>query len=142
MPPIVPLYTWVSAGQLEEQAGSCLSVMTIVSFDDSAGEAGVFVRFDCDSVKAPEIEPVLVMSTVPLAVSPGFMFEAVRIAEPFLLLLCEIVPALNVFDGFAVDELKFAPDPTAMPVAASTPTKPARTLRGDATQRALKRDIP
>src|SRR5215210_4333906 len=108
--------------------------MTIVSFDDSAGEAGVLVRLDCDSVNAPETEPVFLMSTVPVAVPPGLRPEAVRTAVPALLLDWLIVPALNTLDGLALAELKFAPDPTAMPVAARTPTKPAMTLRGEAVQ--------
>src|SRR5438128_64626 len=109
MPPIVPLYTVVSAGQLETHAGSCLSTIAIVSFDDSAGEAGVLVRFDCASVKAPDAEPVFLMSTVPVAVPPGLSALAVRIAAPDLLLVWVMVPALNTLDGFALVELKFAP---------------------------------
>src|SRR4051812_19716647 len=141
MPPIVPLYTVASAGQLVTQVGSCLSTIAIVSFAENAGETGVLVRFDSASVNAPEAEPVFLMSTVPVAVPPGFMPEAVRIAAPDLLLVWLMVPALNTFEGFALVELKFAPDPTAMPVAARTPTRPAITLRGEAVQRAFMRDI-
>jgi hypothetical protein len=69
------------------------------------------------------------------------MFEAVRTAEPALLLDCVIVPALNTFEGLALDELKFAPDPTAIPVAARTATMPPITFRGEAVHRAFIRDI-
>ena len=50
--------------------------------------------------------------------------------------------ALNTLDGLALVELKFAPDPTAMPVAASTPTNPIMTFRGEAFHRAENRDMP
>ena len=68
------------------------------------------------------------MSTVPVDVPPGFRFEAVRIAWFAFELLCESVPELNVLDGLAVAELKFAPDPTAMPAAARTTSRASEHL--------------
>ena len=79
---------------------------------------------------------------MPVLEEPAFMFDAVRMAAPDLELVWLMVPALNTLDGFALVELKFAPDPTAMPVAARTPTRPTITFRGEAFQRALIRDMP
>jgi hypothetical protein len=58
-----------------------------------------------------------------------------------LLLLCDIVPALNTLLGLALVELKFAPDPTASADAASTANSAAMIFRGEVAHRALVRDI-
>jgi hypothetical protein len=67
------------------QAGSPVSVMTIVSLLEKLGvvrpSVAVLAR-----LKLPLRDPVFWMSTVPLAVSPGRMSGAVRIAAPALLL--------------------------------------------------------
>ena len=55
---------------------------------------------DFVSVNAPEIEPVLAMSTVPVEVSPGLSSVAVRMAAPDFELLCVIVPDENVWTGW------------------------------------------
>src|SRR5829696_898302 len=78
-----------------------------------------FVRFDFDRLKVPGRLPVLVIVTEPVAVPPGFMPEAVRMAEPFLEFVWLRLPELNVFAGLAVAEVKSAPEPTTSPTDAS-----------------------
>src|SRR3954451_24234534 len=71
-------------------------------------------------------EPVFLMSTVPVEVSPGFQLLEVRIPAASLELDMVSVPAVNVLLGFALEAEKFAPEPTATPTAtrtrASTPS--------------------
>ena len=78
------------------------------------------------SENVPASEPVFAMSTVPVAVSPGFQLLAVRTAAASLELDMVSVPAVNVLLGFALEAEKFAPEPTATPTAtrtsASTPS--------------------
>src|SRR3954452_18231204 len=64
------------------------------------------------SVNVPDSEPVFLMSTVPLeAGSAGRMLDAVRTAAPSWSLRIESVPDENVFEGFADEAVKFAPEP-------------------------------
>jgi hypothetical protein len=83
------------------------------------------------------------MSTVPVALSPGFRFGAVRTAlaaAPLPRLLSMLsVPAVKVLAGFAALAVKFAPDPTVMPTAART-TASAPTVRRGCAARADRRD--
>jgi hypothetical protein len=60
---------------------------------------------------------------------------AVRIAAPAFEFECEIVPALNTLLGFALVELKFAPDPTTSAAATISPAQATSTFRGEAFQR-------
>jgi hypothetical protein len=48
-----------------------------------------------------------------------------------------IVPAVNTLLGFALVELKFAPDPTATAAAIIRPPRASRTFRGDAFHKVL-----
>ena len=78
------------------------------------------------SENVPDREPVFLMSTVPVEVSPGFQLLAVRMAAASFELDMVSVPAVNVLLGFALWAEKFAPEPTATPTAtrtrASTPS--------------------
>src|SRR3954471_23959939 len=93
---------------------------------------------EVDSVNAPGRLPVFWMSTVPEAVSPGFMFGMVNTALDELLPMPS-VPAVKVFEGFAALAVKFAPDPTVIPTAARTTASAAMVRRGCAA-RADRRD--
>ena len=66
-------------GQATTQAGSPLSVTTTVSLPAKLGVESAVTVFD--RLKTPLSVPVFWMSTVPLAVSPGRMFVAVRMAR-------------------------------------------------------------
>src|SRR3954452_13382850 len=71
------------------------------------------------------------MSTVlTVAGSPGRMPLAVRMAAPVLELTIDSEPVENVFDGFADDAVKFAPDPTATAVAQSRAASAPRRRLG------------
>src|SRR5215218_3244122 len=93
---------------------------------------------EVDSVNVPATLPAFWMSTVPVALSPGFRFGAVRTAlaaAPLPRLLSMLsVPAVKVLAGFAADAVKFAPDPTVMPTAARTTASAPRVRRGCATR--------
>src|SRR4051812_16774426 len=98
----------------------------------------VSTGLELESVNAPETLPVLAMSTVPLTLSPGFMFGALNSALDALLPIVR-VPAVKVLDGFAACAVKFAPEPTVMPTAART-TASAPTVRRGCAARADRRD--
>jgi hypothetical protein len=83
-------------------------------------------------VNVPLALPVFLMSTVPVAVLPGTMLLAVRIAELAFEFECEIVPAVKTLLGLALVELKFAPDPTATAATTNRAPKARSTFRGDA----------
>src|SRR3954470_14085071 len=71
------------------------------------------------------------MSTVlTVAGSPGRMPLAVRMAAPLLEFTIDREPVENVFDGFADDAVKFAPDPTATAVAQSRAASAPRRRLG------------
>jgi hypothetical protein len=72
-----------------------------------------------------------------VAVLPGTMLEAVRIAALAFEFEWLMVPAAKTLLGFALVELKFAPEPMATAVATIRPTRTASTLRGEAVQRDL-----
>ena len=90
-------------------------------------------------LKVPASEPVLVMSTVPLAVSPGFRLAPVKIAAPSLLLVCENVPAVTMLPGFAVLDVKSAPDPIVTAAARPMVPRPSRRAPGDVRHSAVMR---
>src|SRR5215216_6531727 len=98
---------------------------------------------EVDSVNVPATLPAFWMSTVPVALSPGFRFGAVRTAlaaAPLPRLLSMLsVPAVKVLAGFAALAVKFAPDPTVMPTAART-TASAPTVRRGCAASADRRD--
>src|SRR5882757_6331021 len=73
------------------------------------------------------------MSTVPVAVSPGFMVPAVSRAVPGVLPIVS-VPVVKTLPGLAADAVKLAPDPTVMPTAARTTASAPRVRRGCATR--------
>ena len=70
------------------------------------------------------------MSTVPVAVSPGFRFEAVSTAAVFFELTICSVPEAKLFEGFAVCAVNAAPEPTATLAASSTTASTPRVRRG------------
>ena len=76
--------------------------------------------------------PVFLMVTLPVAVLPGTMLLAVRIAALAFEFECEIVPAVNTLLGLALVELKFAPDPTATAATTNSAPKAKSTFRGEA----------
>src|SRR3954447_12884096 len=98
----------------------------------------VSILFEVASVNVPETLPELAMSTVPLTLSPGFMFGAVNSALDEVLPIVR-VPAVKVLDGFAACAVKFAPEPTVMPTAARTTARALMVRRGCAA-RADRRD--
>src|SRR5262245_66531266 len=73
--------------------------------------------------------PVFWISTVPVLVSPGLRFVALRMALDALLPIAS-VPAVKVLAGFAECAVKFAPDPTVMPTAARTTARAPMVRRG------------
>src|SRR5919199_3255330 len=87
------------------------------------------VTFEVPSVKAPDRLPVFWMSTVPVTVSPGRMFDELKSALEELLPMLS-VPAVKVLAGLAALAVKFAPDPTVMPTAARTTASAAMVRRG------------
>src|SRR4051794_4706428 len=100
--------------------------------------APVSTGLDVESVNVPGTLPVLAMSTVPETLSPGFMFGAVNSALDALLPMVS-VPLVKVLDGLAACAVKFAPEPTVMPTAAST-TASAPMVRRGCAARADRRD--
>src|SRR5919202_4113817 len=87
------------------------------------------VAFEVPSVNAPDRLPVFWMSTVPVTVSPGRMFDELKSALDELLPMLS-VPAVKVLAGFAALAVKFAPDPTVIPTAARTTASAAMVRRG------------
>ena len=82
-------------------------------------------------MKAPLSEPVFSMSTVPVcAASPGLRLLAERTAVPSLELSIVSVPEANVFDGFADEAVKSAPEPTTAPAASRSVSERAERERG------------
>src|ERR671938_566336 len=101
------------------------------SLPDSAATEPEAAGVPRDSVKTPARLPVFLMSTVPVAAAPpGFSAGAVRIAAALLELDIDSVPDENVFDGFADEAVKSAPDPTATATAASAAERPASVRLG------------
>src|SRR3954454_11942736 len=98
----------------------------------------VSTALEVESVNVPGTLPVFAMSTVPLTLSPGFMFGALNSALEVLLPIVR-VPAVKVLAGLAACAVKFAPEPTVMPTAAST-TASAPTVRRGCATRAERRD--
>src|SRR5215212_5329613 len=98
------------------------------------------VRLDFASENVPGRLPVLVIVTEPVAVPPGFRLEAVRIAAWLLEVVGLNEPELNVFDGFAVAEVKSAPEPTTRPTEASDTASAASVAFGHCRRTAI-RDI-
>src|SRR4029453_3131599 len=78
-------------------------------------------------------EPVLVMSTVPVVVSPGLRPLAVNRAVAGELPI-DRVPVAKTLPALAAAEVKFAPEPTVMPTAARTTASAARVRRGCAAR--------
>ena len=74
------------------------------------------------SENVPGRSPSFVMVTDPVAMSPGFIFSAVKMAEPSLLLLCERLPAVNVLFGLADVAVNVAPDAITAAAAIMTTT--------------------
>src|ERR1700710_2285177 len=103
-----------------------------VNFFESPGEAGVSTGVGADRVNVPFALPVFLMVTLPVAVLPGTMLLAVRIAAFAFEFELEIVPAVNTLLGLALVELKFAPDPTATAATTSNAPKAKSTFRGEA----------
>src|ERR687886_483221 len=68
------------------------------------------VTFEVPSVKAPDRLPVFWMSTVPVTVSPGRMFDELKSALEELLPMVS-VPAVKVLAGFAGPGGEVAPPP-------------------------------
>ena len=82
-------------------------------------------------MNAPLSEPVFSMSTTPPSPGPpGRRFEAVMIATPSLELSIDSVPEENVFEGFAEEAVKSAPEPTTAPAASSRVSSAPRASRG------------
>src|SRR3954462_9570296 len=100
--------------------------------------APVSTAFEVESVNVPGTLPVFAMSTVPLTLSPGFMFGALNSALEELLPIVS-VPAVKVLAGLAACAVKFAPEPTVMPTAART-TASAPTVRRGGAAREDRRD--
>src|SRR3954469_8725093 len=100
--------------------------------------APVSTAFEVDIVNVPARLPVFWISTVPLTLSPGFMFGALNSALEALLPMVSD-PAVKVLAGLAACAVKFAPEPTVMPTAAST-TASAPTVRRGCAARAERRD--
>src|SRR3954466_5681615 len=100
--------------------------------------APVSTAFEVDRLNVPGTLPVFAMSTVPLTVSPGFMFGALNSALDALLPMVR-VPLVKVLDGLAACAVKFAPEPTVMPTAART-TASAPMVRPGCAARAERRD--
>src|SRR6185312_11900243 len=84
--------------------------------------------------KSPASEPVFVMSTVELPVSPGFMPLMLSSAVLGELAMTR-VPVLKALPGLAADAVKFAPEPTVMPTAARMTARAPRVRRGCAARR-------
>src|SRR3954467_1868622 len=85
--------------------------------------------FERARLNVPAIVPEFWMTTVPATESPGFIALAVRIAALSFELTIDSAPVANVFEGFAVLAVKFAPDPTATaPAARSAASAPRRRL--------------
>src|SRR5258707_2613461 len=104
--------------------------MTRSIFDDSGfvlSESLSAVRL---SENVPAREPVFLMSTVPVEVSPGFQLLAVRIAAASFELDMGSVPAVNVLLGLALEAEKFAPEPTATPTSTRTRASTPRARFG------------
>ena len=94
------------------------------------------------SVKAPDSEPALVMSTVPTrAGSPGRMSAVLaQTASPCLELVIVSVPVANVVSALADVAVKSAPEAAVMPTATSTVASAASVRRGRET-RTDRRDM-
>src|SRR5690242_14196732 len=73
-------------------------------------------------------EPVLVMVTVPVTVSPGFMLVRLKIAAFALLLDCVSVPAVTALAVLPVVDENVAPEPTARAPAAAAVASGRRTI--------------
>src|SRR5690242_17976646 len=74
-------------------------------------------------------DPVLVSVNEPLTVSPGFMFDRLKIAASFLELSWLNVPEVTEEMVLPVVEVNVAPEPTATAPAASSVASGTRTLR-------------
>src|SRR5215213_5591047 len=94
------------------------------------------------SVKTPDSEPALVMSTVPTrAGSPGRMSEVLaQMACACLVLAIDSVPVANVVSALAEVAVKSAPEAAVMPTATSTVASAASVRRGRLTRTDM-RDI-
>src|SRR3954454_13425713 len=137
----VPVYLLLLSAAVVQSWSVPQSVMTRLSLPAIGLVVSLLVRALRVSEKAPMTEPVFLMTTVPLvAGSPGFMFEAVRIAAPTFELVMLSVPAVKVLLGFAVCAVKLAPDATVTPTATRMVARAASRRRGLA-RRTLVRDI-
>ena len=101
-----------------------------MSLDDSAGEAGVSTRLALASVKPAGAVPPFWMLTVPEVEPPGLSRLTLKIDWPASESVTTIVPVEMTSCGLAEVELKFAPDPSATALAATSPPSAISIRRG------------
>ncbi len=88
----------------------------------SARSDGCFRKAACTERERAGEVAVVRDGDGPVALSPGFIFSAVRMAEPALLLLCERLPAVNVLFGLADEAVNVAPEAITAAAAIMTTT--------------------